>query len=77
MPGPAEYAASPIDAYKRRAPAPSLGARRTVSKANLKEQAPGPGAYSLGSAMGQKTKGVSMGVRHSDYTMPVLGYIPP
>ncbi|XP_072841651.2 ciliary microtubule associated protein 1A [Pogona vitticeps] len=70
-PGPAAYQKPPTEVYKKRAPKYSMG---TQSKALQKEKRPGPADYIVGKVSLIKSCApvVSFGIRHSDYTTPVI-----
>ncbi|XP_062447133.1 ciliary microtubule associated protein 1B [Rhea pennata] len=71
-PGPCSYRVVEADVYKRRAPRFSMLARNAPPGDGTRE--PGPGAYSP--RWPGRPRGVTFGVRHSDYLAPLLAEPP-
>ncbi|XP_028592391.2 ciliary microtubule associated protein 1A [Podarcis muralis] len=70
-PGPAAYHKPDTDIYKKRAPKYSMGSR---SKGLRAGKTPGPADYSVGKVSLLKSCApvVTFGIRHSDYTTPLI-----
>ncbi|KAM8820192.1 ciliary microtubule associated protein 1B [Eudromia elegans] len=67
-PGPCNYRVVDANVYKRRAPQYSMLARNLLPGDNTRK--PGPGAYSP-EKRGQP-RGITFGIRHSDYLAPLI-----
>ncbi|CAN0021210.1 unnamed protein product [Bubo scandiacus] len=70
-PGPCSYRVVDADVYKRRAPQYSMLARNTPPGDPTTK--PGPGAYSL---QQDRRRGLTFGIRHSDYLAPLIVDVP-
>uniref|UniRef100_A0A8C5LRC1 CIMAP1 family member D n=1 Tax=Leptobrachium leishanense TaxID=445787 RepID=A0A8C5LRC1_9ANUR len=70
-PGPAHYHKTDPNSYMKKGPAYSMLGRARTSK---QEITPGPGAHSPEKVSGYKNRapGFSMGIRHSEYTTPLI-----
>uniref|UniRef100_A0A8B9S4V8 Outer dense fiber of sperm tails 3B n=1 Tax=Apteryx owenii TaxID=8824 RepID=A0A8B9S4V8_APTOW len=71
-PGPCNYRVVAADVYKRRAPRYSMLARNLPPPDDTRK--PGPGAYSPEKVRGPR--GITFGVRHSDYLAPLVLDVP-
>ncbi|KAF6024098.1 ODF3L2 [Bugula neritina] len=67
-PGPAAYNTQNTDSYRRKQPHYSFGSRTT--RPRDKTQKPGPGSYNP--ERNNTAPKFSMGVRHSQYVLPLL-----
>uniref|UniRef100_A0A8B9PA01 Outer dense fiber of sperm tails 3B n=1 Tax=Apteryx owenii TaxID=8824 RepID=A0A8B9PA01_APTOW len=72
-PGPCNYRVVAADVYKRRAPRYSMLARNLPPPDDTRK--PGPGAYSPEKVRGAP-RGITFGVRHSDYLAPLVLDVP-
>ena len=70
-PGPGCYGVTDADVTKRKWAAYSMTARTRQKAYNSALETPGPGAYDPALAK-QKKGGFSMGVRHSEYVLPLI-----
>ncbi|XP_054828631.1 outer dense fiber protein 3 [Eublepharis macularius] len=70
-PGPAAYVNPDTELYKKRAPKYSMGSR---TKTSANKMGPGPADYEVGKISSTKSCApvVSFGIRHSDYTAPLI-----
>ncbi|XP_014380011.1 outer dense fiber protein 3 [Alligator sinensis] len=71
-PGPAAYNRPKLDAYKHRAPEYSMSSpSRPPGDRTLH---PGPAAYNIGKVTLKKSmsSGITFGIRHSEYTVPLI-----
>ncbi|XP_064366390.1 ciliary microtubule associated protein 1B [Dromaius novaehollandiae] len=71
-PGPCGYRVVDADVYKRRAPRYSMQPRNPPPAAGSRQ--PGPGAYSPEKR--GRPRGITFGVRHSDYLAPLVLEVP-
>ncbi|XP_029871098.1 outer dense fiber protein 3B isoform X2 [Aquila chrysaetos chrysaetos] len=70
-PGPCRYRVVDADVYKRRAPQYSMLARNPLPGDTTTK--PGPGAYSPEQG---RQRGLTFGIRHSDYLAPLIVDVP-